>query len=115
MRRWEELRPEFDKRGVKIITISTDTPGELAKGHPKHRLGATLLSDRELEVTDQFGLRNKGIHSGPPPAIGAKALPVPTSLLVDASGTVVWMDQSENYQRRSDPDYVLGALRANLG
>ncbi len=78
---------------MRILTISTDTPGELAKGHRKHRLGATMLSDRELEVTDRFGLRNKGIHSGPPPPIAAKALPVPTSLLVDANGRVLWMDQ----------------------
>jgi peroxiredoxin len=100
---------------VRILTISTDTPDELAKGHRKHRLGATMLSDRELEVTDRFGLRNKGIHSGPPPPIGAKALPVPTSLLVDANGRVLWMDQPENYQRRSDPDYILAALYEHLG
>ncbi len=100
---------------MQILTISTDTPEELAKGHPKHRIGATMLSDRELDVTDRFGLRNAGIHSGPPPPLAAKALPVPTSLLVDAKGTVLWMDQSENYQRRSDPDHVLGALREHLG
>ncbi len=45
---------------------------------------------------------------------GAKALPVPTSILADASGEVLWIDQSENYQRRPDPDYVLGALREQL-
>ena len=101
-------------RGVKIVTISTDTPDQLANGRRKHRLGATMLSDRELDVTDRFGLRNKGIHSGPPPSIGAKALPVPTSLLIDANGKVLWMDQTENYQRRSDPDYVLAALREHL-
>ena len=72
-----------------------------------------MLSDRELEVTDRFGLRNQGFHSGIPG--GAKALPVPTSILADAEGKVLWMDQSENYQRRSDPDVVLGALREHLG
>ncbi len=74
-----------------------------------------MLSDRHLEVTDRFGLRNRGVHSGPPPPVGAKALPVPTSLLVGADGTVLWMDQAENYQRRSDPDYVLAALREHVG
>lgn len=112
MRRWEELRPELDARGVRIVTVSTDTPEELRRGRGKHGLQAVMLSDRDLAVTDRFGLRNLGVHSGPPGA--AKALPVPTSLLVDASGTVVWMDQSENYQRRSDPDVVLGALREHL-
>ena len=100
---------------MKILTVSTDTPDELAKGHKKHGIGATMLSDRDLEVTDRFGLRNQGRHSGPPPSMGAKALPVPTSLLVDAEGKVLWMDQSKNYQRRSDPDHVLGALREHLG
>ncbi len=99
---------------MRILTISTDTPAEIDKGHRKHRLGATMLSDRELDVTDRFGLRNAGVHSGPPPPIGAKALPVPTSLLVDANGSVLWMDQSKNYQRRSDPDHVLAALREHL-
>lgn len=94
--------------------MSTDTPGELAKGRHKHQLRATMLSDRELDVTDRFGLRNEGIHSGPPPPLAAKVLPVPTSLLVDANGKVLWMDQSETYQRRSDPDYVLAALRVHL-
>jgi hypothetical protein len=72
-----------------------------------------MLSDPELVVTDRLGLRNQGFHSGMPG--GAKALPVPTSILADASGRVCWIDQSENYQRRSDPDLVLGALREHLG
>ena len=68
------------------MTLSTDTPEEIAKGRAKHGLQAIMLSDRELEVTDLFGLRNLGIHSGPPAGISAPALPVPTSLLVDAAG-----------------------------
>ena len=77
-----------------------------------HGLKARMLSDRDLAVTDAFGLRNQGIHSGPP--FGAEALPVPTSLLIDGDGKVLWMDQSENYQRRSGPDSVLAALRTHL-
>ena len=98
---------------MRILTISTDTPQEIRSGRRKHGLQAVMLSDRELEVTDRFGLRNRGFHSGMPG--GAKALPVPTSILADAEGTVLWMDQSENYQRRSDPETVLAALREHLG
>lgn len=97
---------------MRIITVSTDSPRQLRVGHVKHNLGALMLADRNLEVTNTFGLRNTGIHSGPPG--GAQALPVPTSLLIDGNGTVLWMDQSENYQQRSDPDTVLAALRAHL-
>jgi len=113
LRRWEELRPEFDKRNVRILTVSTDTVSELVAGRKKHGLGGLMLSDRDLSVTDLFGLRNLGIHSGMPG--GAKALPVPTSILADANGKVVWMDQSENYQQRSEPGFVLNALQEHLG
>ena len=112
MRRWEELRPELDARGVRVITISTDTVSELQAGRPKHHLGATMLSDRDLVVTDRFDLRNRGRHSGVPG--GAPALPVPTSILADASGRILWIDRSENYQGRSGPEVVLAALRDHL-
>jgi peroxiredoxin len=72
-----------------------------------------MLSDPDLAVTDAFGLRNQGIHSAPP-GDDTEALPVPTSLLIDADGKVLWMDQSENYQRRSGPEVVLAALKRHL-
>ena len=97
---------------MQIVTVSTDSPNAIRSGHPKHGLGATMLSDPELDVTDRFGLRNHGFHSGIPG--GAKALPVPTSLLVGPDGRVRWMDQSENYQRRSDPSRVRQALAEHL-
>lgn len=72
-----------------------------------------MLSDRDLEVTDAFGLRNTLIHSGPvDPEL--EALPVPMSILVDADGRVVWVEMAENYQRRSGPEVVLAAIEAHL-
>lgn len=73
-----------------------------------------MLSDRDLGVTDAFGLRNQGIHSGPTGEGEAEALPVPTTLLVSAEGKVLWMDKSENYQRRSGPEVVLQAMQTYL-
>jgi peroxiredoxin len=98
---------------VQIVTVSTDLPEEIRKGRGHHRLKAHMLSDRDLAVTDAFGLRNQGIHSGPISG-GAEALPVPTSLLIDGNGKVLWIDQAENYQRRSGPEVVLAALRTHL-
>ena len=109
----EELRPEFDQRGVQVVTISTDRPEAIRRERGGHGLQARMLSDRDLVVTDAFGLRNQGFHSAPP-GDGMEALPVPTSLLIDREGKVLWMDQSENYQRRSGPEVVLAALREHL-
>ena len=98
---------------MQVLTVSTDHPEEIRTGRRAHGLQAIMLSDRTLEVTDAFGLRNEGAHSGPP-RDPIEALPVPTSLLVDADGTVLWMDVSANYQRRSDPEVVLAALQTHL-
>lgn len=94
------------------MTVCTDTPAQIAAGMKRHKLQAIMLSDRNAELIDAFGIRNQGIHSGVPGQ--AKVLPIPTTALVDAQGFVRWVDQSENYQRRSDPDYVLAALREHL-
>jgi peroxiredoxin len=112
LRRWEELRPELDALGVRIVTVSTDTPDQLRRGRGKHGLQAVMLSDRSASVIERLGIRNQGFHSGMPG--GAKALPIPTTVLVDASGKVRWVDQSENYQRRSDPTRVRAALQEHL-
>ena len=72
-----------------------------------------MLSDRNLAVTDAFGLRNQLIHSGPMDD-EVEALPVPTTLLVSSDGEVLWIDQAENYQRRSGPEVVLAALQTHL-
>jgi peroxiredoxin len=112
LRRWEELRPQLDEREIQIVTLCTDSPAKILEGHAKHKLKAAMLSDRELEVTDLYGLRNQKIHTGPP---GLPGLPVPTTILADAGGVVRWIDQSENYQRRSEPGYVLAALEQHLG
>ncbi len=77
-------------------------------GRAMHGLKATMLADPKLKVIEQFGYRNKNINNFKTP--GRPGLPVPTSLLIDAEGKVLWMDQSDNYTRRSDPDIVGAAL-----
>jgi peroxiredoxin len=101
LRRWEELRPELDALGVKIVTI----------WRSKHELRAVMLADPELAVTTSYNLRNERNLS--PHGLGP--LPIPTTFLVDASGVVRWIDQSTDYQVRSNPDRVKEALSLAAG
>lgn len=94
-----------------MVTVSTDLPEDIQKGYRQHRLQATMVADRDLTVIDAFGLRNLAIHSGP---LNVDGLPVPTSLLIDPDGKVLWVDQAENYQRRNGPEVVLAALQQHL-
>lgn len=98
---------------MQVLTISTDKPEVIRKKRRMHGLQARMLSDRDLAVTDAFGLRNQLIHSGPLED-DLEALPVPTTLLVSSSGEVLWMDLADNYQRRSGPEVVLVALETHL-
>jgi len=112
LRRWEELRPELDARGIEIVTLCCDTPEKVAAGRAKHGLRAVMLADPDGSVTKQLGIQNRAINTGPP---GGPRLPIPTTVLVDATGSVVWIDQSKDYQRRSDPVRVRQALDEHLG
>lgn len=91
--------------------MCTDTPKQIASGRKKHGLEGTFIADPALAVTDMFGLRNRKIAVRPP---GLPGLPVPTSLLVGADGTVLWKDQSPDYVQRSDPDTIREALRTHF-
>ena len=98
---------------MQVVTVSTDWPEEIAADRHRHGLQATMISDPKLVVTDKFGLRNTAIHSAPPDD-DSEALPVPTTLLLDKNGKVLWMDISEDYQRRSDPSVVLAAMQEHF-
>ena len=100
------MRPELDARGIQIVTVSGDSSEDIKKGRHKHGIRATMLADPELLVTTLYGLRNeKNISPS-----GIAALPIPTTILVDANGIVRWIDKSKDYQQRSDPGPVLAAI-----
>jgi peroxiredoxin len=112
LRRWEELRPELEARGIGIVAVSSDSVETTATGMHRHRLRAVMLADPDLAVTDRYNIRN-------PRNLALKSgiivpLAIPTTFLVDGDGTVRWIDQSDDYQRRSDPARVLAAIHAVL-
>jgi peroxiredoxin len=112
LRRWEELRPELDARGIRIVAVSSDTVEKTAKGMGRHGLGAVMLSDPDLAVTDRYNLSTPR-NFAPKRGI-VVPLAIPTTFLVAAAGFVRWIDQATDYQQRSDPERVLAAIRAAL-
>ena len=113
LRRWEEMRPELDARGIAVVTVCADTAEQIRQGRRKHGLRATMLPDPDLKITDRYNLRNPK-NFAPKPGL-VIPLPIPTTILVDGDGIVRWIDQSTDYMHRSDPERVLTAIRATLG
>ena len=96
---------------MKVVAVCTDTPEQIAQARGKHGLSGTFLADPQLELTDLFGLRNLNVAARPPGVLG---LPVPTTLMIDAQGSVRWKDQSSDYMQRSDPNTVRSALEEHF-
>ncbi len=102
----------LDDHDVQLVTLCTDTPEQIRKGMDDHGAKAVMLSDRDLSVVHLYNLENKN------PQVnfwGAPGLPIPTTILADRDGIVRWIDQSDDYRVRSQPDRVIRALREALG
>jgi peroxiredoxin len=97
---------EFDARGVRVVAISNDPP-DVNRGH-REKLGFTfpLLSDPQAEVIRRYDLLHAG--AGPDGADIAR----PGEFLVDATGTVRWVNLTESAVVRARPDEVLKAFDA---
>ena len=39
---------------------------------------------------------------------------IPTSMLIDESGQIVWIDQSDDYRLRASEEAVIDAVKANF-
>ena len=113
LRRWAELGPALDARGIRVVTVCADTAEQIRAGRGKHGLRAVMVPDPTLAITDRYNLRSPR-NFAPKPGV-VIPLPIPTTILVDASGTVRWIDQATDYMRRSDPERVLAVIGALLG
>ena len=84
---FSQLKPEFDKAGIKLVGISADPPAKHDKFVEKHNLTVTLGADPELDSLKAFGVWvEKSMY-------GKKYYGIErTTFLVAADGTIarVW-------------------------
>lgn len=113
LRRWKEMTPELEARGIRIVTVCADNAEQIRKGRHRHGLDAIMLADPDLAITDRYNLRNPKSFAPKPGLV--IPLPIPTTVLVDADGIVRWIDQSTDYMQRSEPARVMEAIRSSLG
>jgi peroxiredoxin len=104
LRSFQSRLSDFTSRGVKVAAISVDSV-EINHGHSQKR-GYTfpLLSDTEAKVIRRYDVLHP--HAGPKNTDIAR----PAEFYVDASGTVQWVNLTENIAVRARPEQALAAI-----
>jgi len=125
---FDEMSAELEKHGVSIIALSKDTPDEAALHKSRDSLSLPLLSDPDLKVIRAYGVEHHkalgqtknpksniaGIPIGLAP-FSFSAMAIPTTLLVDETGIIRWIDQTDDYRLRSSNRRVLEAVKTAFG
>ncbi|MFD2416656.1 peroxiredoxin-like family protein [Amycolatopsis pigmentata] len=118
----ETLAGELDSRGVALVAISPQKPDGSLSVAEKHNLEYPVLSDPGNQVARGLGVVFS--HSGELHAVQAKMgldlttvnadgtheLPLATAVVVDAAGTIRWIDARADYTTRSEPADILAAV-----
>lgn len=94
---------DFNRRGVRLVAISVDPPGVTHQHCQKQSYTYTFLSDPKAEVIRRYDLLHAG--GGPNGDIAR-----PAEFLIDPSGTVRWVNLTEDYRIRARPEEILRVL-----
>ena len=88
------------------MAISVDTPEMSSDLSRKAGYTYTFLSDPKAEVIRRYDL----VHAGA--GVNGQDIARPAEFLLDSSGTVRWMNLTEDFRVRARPDQILDAAKA---
>jgi peroxiredoxin len=102
---------EFEKLGVSLIAVSSDRADELEPFARKHNWGIRLLADPELAIHRLYNVQSRKFTPKRGPF---RDLAIPTTILLDKDGRVLWLEQTGNFRVRPQADMVLARAKALL-
>jgi peroxiredoxin len=120
----DQLVPALAATGVPLIAISPQKPDGSLTTREQNALTFTVLSDPGNQIARKLGIltapteatrtaqQRLGLDLEHVNEDGTTALPMPTTVIVDAAGTIRWIDVHPNYTTRSEPAEILEALAA---
>jgi peroxiredoxin len=122
-----ELEPALKELGAALIAISPQKPDGSLSMKEKHELSFPVLSDPANALARALGILaapnaetqaaqlKLGLDVSTLNINDDADLPMPTVLIVDAEGTIRWIDVHPNYTTRSEPGDILDAYRSVVG
>ena len=119
-----ELLPALAVRGLTLIAVSPQKPDGLLTVQQTNELTYSVLSDPGNQIASRLGILTEptpdavasqaklGLDLTEVNADGTRALPMPTTIVVDAEGMIRWIDVHPNYTTRSEVPDILAAVEA---
>ena len=101
MRGIEQSLDKLKAAGIRPVAISVDSPEESRNLSQQQGYTFTLLSDPNAEAIKRYDL----VHAGA--GENGRDIARPAEFLLDSSGTVRWINVTENYWVRARPEQVL--------
>ena len=96
---------KLEEVGIRPVAISVDTPEISRDLCQKAGYTFTFLSDPKADVIRRYDL----LHAGA--GIEGQDIARPAEFLVDSSGTVRWVNLTENYWVRARPEQIIEVAR----
>ncbi len=90
------------------MAVAADKVADAKKVHDQNDLPFDILSDPDADVIELYGL----LFREPFRKLN---IALPANVLIDSSGTVVWMRVSDAVQDRVDPAELERVIRETLG
>jgi peroxiredoxin len=97
---------KLEEAGIRPVAISVDTPEVSRDLCQKAGYTFTFLSDPKADVIRRYDL----VHAGA--GIDGQDIARPAEFLVDSSGTVRWLNLTENYWVRARPEQILEVAKS---
>ena len=96
----------MEEVGIRPVAISVDSPEDSRKLREQAGYTFTFLSDPNTETIRRYDL----LHAGQ--GINGHDVARPAEFLLDSTGTVRWVNLTENYWVRARPEQILEAAKA---
>ena len=95
-----DVYPEFLKRNVSLVAISTDDTADALKMMELTGAEFAILSDKDAEVAKDYGVYNL-LNDG---------VATPSAVIVSPEGNIEWKYVGESISDRPTPDAILAQL-----
>lgn len=106
-----DFAKDFTALGIKLVAVSSDRVDELRPFKRKHDWAIRLVADPALAIHQLYNVQHRNFTPKRGPF---RDLAIPTTILIDKDGRVLWLEQAIDFRVRPQAAIVLAKIRPLL-